>query len=446
MSKPKFVKLRAAPAFLNLADARIDRENLVIRDTVAMLANVEALGHGFQSDQRTLEIMLMLANGDRFVNRGVKMHFGHIGMSENAMGRQIARARNFRIQGDKLVHDIHFIEQAAISPVFSQDPVEYIFQIAETQPQEIGESVVIETDVVWTLPDGTEVDGFAERPENALTDLPVMRPVTLYYVDVVADPALTRDGLLTSAMFAGSSSFYSNEAFQLIDEFRSEYNISLEDLPRKVEQVLGRYMQARGFKPGAVMTKTVKRKFDESDVEVGTVADVLGSEPTETPAADAAPAPEAEPAQEAAPASEVDDALETAKATEAALAPADEPETEEPAVVPASEYAAAMKRIDELAAQVEKLTELATVNARTNAILAAKVQALESEPVVTDTIGGPRHLSTPRMPDVKTLRTPTHVKTKVQRQSAAVQSQSGAPAANPALASLAASQARTGIE
>src|SRR5688572_19372010 len=381
MPKPKLIKLRAAPAYLYLADPRVDRDNLVIRDTVAMLANVEALGHGFQSDQRTLEIMLGLASQ---FSRGTKMHFGHTGMSENAMGKHIAWARNFRIEADKLVHDINFMPQASISPAFGQDPIEYIFQMTENQPEDIGESVVIETDLVWTMPDGSEVDGSGERPENALTELPVMRPTTFYFVDIVADPALTRDGLLASAMFAGTSSFFSDQAFKLIDEFRSEYGISLQDLPRKVQQVLGRYMQARGEKPGADMKKRLK--LDDTGAEEGLVTDVLGEDtPAETPAAET-PAP----AQDET--NDVDDALETAKQTEAALTdePADEPADETPAAetVPAEQYAAAMKRVDALEARVQQLVELATVNARNNASLTQRIIALEGEPVVSESIGG----------------------------------------------------------
>ncbi|MEO8608903.1 MAG: hypothetical protein ABI690_13510 [Chloroflexota bacterium] len=436
MTKPKLLKLRAAPAYLNFANPRIDRDNLVIRDTVAMQANVEALGHGIQSDQKTLEIMLGLSS--RY-SRGVKMHFGHTGMSENAMGRQIAWAKGFHIDGDRLIHDIHFMEQAAISPAFGQDPIEYILQMTESQPEDIGESVVIETEVVWTLPDGSEVDGYAERPENALTDLPVMRPVTLYYVDVVADPALTRGGLLASAMFAGSSSFFSDQAFKLIDEFRSEYSITLEELPRKVQLVLGRYMQARGYMPGADMNKITKpKKFDDSGAEEGVVPVTLDEpEAAETPAAEPAA-----PTQESA--NDVDDALQTAKSTESELA--DEPETEaeadEAETVPAEQYAAAMKLIAQLSTKVDQLTELATLNARNNAAMIARLQSLEGEPVVTERISGQRNFASPKLPDMTSLRKPTHVSSKVKASQAKQTMQAG----SPALASLAASQARTGLE
>jgi hypothetical protein len=151
MNRTKRLKMRAAPAYLNVSDARIDRANLMIRDTVAMLANVEALGHGFQTDQKTLDMMLALSQEK---SRGIKMHFGHTGMSENAMGRHIAWAKNFRIQGDRLIHDIDFMPQASASPAFGQDPIEYILQMAENQPEDIGESVVIECETVWTTANG----------------------------------------------------------------------------------------------------------------------------------------------------------------------------------------------------------------------------------------------------------------------------------------------------
>lgn len=176
-------------------------------------------------------------------------------------------------------------------------------------------------------------------------------------------------------------------------------------------------------------------KLDDTGAEEGLVTDVLGDDtPAETPAAETAA-----PAQDET--KNVDDALETAKQTEAALTdkPDDEPahETSEAETVPAEQYAAALKRVETLEARVQQLVELATVNARNNASLTQRIIALEGEPVVSDSIGGMKQFSTPKLPSLTTLRKPTHVSQKVQAQG-----QPAAAASNPALASLAASQAR----
>lgn len=256
---------------------RVDRQNLTIRGVVAMQSGVEALGHGCMTDNKTIQMMLKLAQD----GKPRRQRFGHPGISENATGKQVAQAVNFSIVNGNLVHDSIFLESARKSPAFSQDPVEYILSLAEKSPSEFGESVVIEADLAWTLPDGRDVpqyqrerneedrrrnatfidiDGVERhshnyKPVQALTDLPVLRPNTFHYVDYVNEGALTHEGMF-SKMFMSGPSAWAEELFHFVDEWRTAYNIPLTDVPKKADQLLTAYMQVRSSKDTAM-----KREF-----------------------------------------------------------------------------------------------------------------------------------------------------------------------------------------
>lgn len=243
---------------------QIDRANLILRNLVAMQADIEAIGHGFVSDRRTLELMVELANVAG--RRPIRGRFGHPGISENATGKQVMVSGNFRIVTDErgtfLVHDGQLLKAARKSPVFGQDPIEYILTIAQSAPAEFAESVVIDAYGVWTRigPDGALLDvplytrgedgrlAETERPADALTALPVLRPTAFYYCDFVNEGALTHQGMFSmdaSAVFDGHSAAYARELFDLVDRWRAAYRIPLDELPAKVDVILEKYMGSR---------------------------------------------------------------------------------------------------------------------------------------------------------------------------------------------------------
>lgn len=297
MPQLRFYAGSTAPA---TAQSKVDRQNSIIRGVVAMQANVEALGHGMMTDDKTIQMMLALAQD----GKPRRQRFGHPGISENATGKQIANAKNFRIENGNLVHDSIFLESARSSPAFSQDPVEYILTMAETDPTEFGESVVINADVVWTLPNGREVQPFmpersgyndkqtkqtyvdvegvtresnSGRPIDALTPLPVVRPTKFYYVDYVNEGAATHNGMFEAKFFTSGVNAYAEELFTLADLWRQEYNIPLEKLPMKLDQLLTAYIETRS--KDEIMSKrttfaALSAEKYESDEELET-ADVL---------------------------------------------------------------------------------------------------------------------------------------------------------------------------
>lgn len=269
------------------APLAIDRTAGILRGITAMQAGIEALGHGVQADMQTLHLLAGMGNADP---DGVRTRFGHPGISENATGKKVANAINFQVKGDRLLHDSLLLQSARKSPVFSQDPIEYILEMAEKTPRELGESVVIAANTVWALDDGREIDVVVEgpghyyypngrptdvelkdgRPVNATTPLPVLRPVDFHFVDFVGEPALVRDGLTPmeadaiNYLFGGRASEYAQEMFALVDEWRSRYHIPISAIPGKVDQIVSEYMAARS---GRSTEMGRKMKLQEAEVE-----------------------------------------------------------------------------------------------------------------------------------------------------------------------------------
>ena len=234
---------------------RVDKANAVIYGVTAMMANVEALGHGIATDSKTILMMLELCQD----GRPRRQRFGHPGISENYTGKQVSNALNFRIENGNLVHDAVFLPEARKSPAFAKDPVDYILSLAENNPTEFGESVVITCDAVWILRDGTEIsiyggdgedDGFdtIPKPESAINDLPMIRPVEFHYVDWVNEGAATHNGMFgkQERFFTSGASAWAEELFDFVDSFRTTYNIPLGQVPAKTKQLLDAYMFERG--------------------------------------------------------------------------------------------------------------------------------------------------------------------------------------------------------
>lgn len=243
------MRLKFRTNVIPMSSGNIDKENNRISNVVAMQVG-EAMGHDMMADNKTLQLMANLGNGNR--RGGVEGRFGHPGMSDNAMGKKLFFAKNFQVVGNRLLHDIEFYDWARLSPVFDRDPIEYIFERAEKNPESFGESVVIKLDTVWILENGEEISADGDKPENVLHDLRVMRPTHFYFADMVSDGALTPNGLFSSdanllTLFEGTSSIYAEQAFRLMDELCETYGISEDELARKVPNIINSYKYWRAF-------------------------------------------------------------------------------------------------------------------------------------------------------------------------------------------------------
>lgn len=241
-------RFRTMPA--SGATPRIDLAAHAIRDVSAIQA-VEALGHDLLVDEVTLSQVAQQGNA----LGKVKSRFTHPGLCADGMGKMLGHASNFRVQGDKTVCDLAFIDAAAQSP--EGDLRAYVLKLAQDAPADFGLSIVFSGTPVWKLSDGSEMpvnhpslrrkedgpfgDSYYARPETATTDKPFARCEQLFAVDVVDEPAANRDGLF-SAAFGATTSQLAEQAFAWLDEFRDLHGIGFDQL----DAFLARYRSVRG--------------------------------------------------------------------------------------------------------------------------------------------------------------------------------------------------------
>lgn len=175
------------------APERVDEAKGIIYGVSAMQM-VQPKGHPVAVDQTTLEAIARLGNASA---SGIKVHFKHRDVENNqdALGSQVARAKSFRVVGDKVVCDLHLLSAAKISP--SGNLHDYVLKLAAEAPEDFGMSVIMRFGRAWKMSDGSEVIG-KERPAGATGDLPFARPTALATLDFVDDPAANQDGLFSA--------------------------------------------------------------------------------------------------------------------------------------------------------------------------------------------------------------------------------------------------------
>jgi hypothetical protein len=226
-------RLRTLP--LKVAAGAVDVDNRIIRG-VSMAQAVEALGHGGRLDMRSLEQLVEQVNAKR---SGAKSRFTHPGLSSDGMGKFLGRMKNARIEGDKALADLHLSKLAFSSPDGNLGG--YVLEAIDEDPEAFGFSVVISTERVWVLKDGTEVvAGDENRHPDAIDKLPAFRISDLHAVDLVDEPAANRDGMFSQ--FLWGSNVLAEETFAEFDAYVQQAGFT----PAKVFEVALKYADARG--------------------------------------------------------------------------------------------------------------------------------------------------------------------------------------------------------
>lgn len=307
-----------------------------------------------------------------------------------------------------MLHDTRFFEFASLSPVFTQDPVSYIFNAAKTDPEFIAESAVLDTDLVWIMTDGEERElteseyaqahwGQAKPPEGSLYEMPVMRPTEVFFFDIVNEGALT-NGIMPpdeelkmfSQLFQGHSSEYASQLWSLMDEFISKYNIPLTELPNKANQIIQRYVSARSQKGDQTMAKKRRTNFSKAaHLQDGGDATEVEEPIVEEEEASEAAAPASPDVEEGS----VSDDLETVESIHAEI-DAEQEETEE--VVESTDLAALRDdvlalshSVASMAQDMKKLSSFLVQQAHKMQALSRNVSRIDGERVMSAKV--PRH-------------------------------------------------------
>lgn len=156
----------------------------------------EALGHDMWADETTLQQIVDL--GNTYPN-GIKMRFTHPGISSDGMGKQVARATNFRLKKTQVLADMAFIEGAHQSP--QGDLVDYLLVMADKDPDMFGTSVVISLDIEAMEEfedDHRDEEGDFRSPDKKnRMNYPHIRVAELHASDVVDSPALNPGGFFS---------------------------------------------------------------------------------------------------------------------------------------------------------------------------------------------------------------------------------------------------------
>lgn len=201
--KPVLLRIAAPRA----RAARVDREAKVIHG-FSVITRGEALGHYLWIDQEFLSQVAAAGNARK---AGLKSRFTHPGLSGDGMGKQIGRAKDFRLEGGQVYADLHLYEKA------NQEYVENVMDLAEEDPAAFGASIVFGEDVGAMdrfLADHEDKDGVfhSPDPDNA-KNLPHARLADLLAVDAVDEPAANPDGLFSMEFLPGSELAARAEAF-----------------------------------------------------------------------------------------------------------------------------------------------------------------------------------------------------------------------------------------
>jgi hypothetical protein len=159
---------------------------------VSLIAAGEALGHDMWIDDVTLSQVAEQAGQGK---HGIKSRFTHPSMSADGMGRHLGRIKDVRVEGDRVLGDLHFAKSAHSTP--DGNLAEYVMELAEEDPAAAGLSIVFEHDAereeAYQASFG---DGPFESPdEDNVKNLPHVRLAKLRAADIVDEPAANPEGM-----------------------------------------------------------------------------------------------------------------------------------------------------------------------------------------------------------------------------------------------------------
>lgn len=125
------------------AETSVDRENRVIYG-YSVITRGEALGHYFWIDGTALDQTVAFGKAAAQKGRGIKCRFTHPDICNNALGKFLGRARNFRLDGDQVRADLYLADAASNAP--DGDLATYVMTLAEEDPDAFATSIVFTHD------------------------------------------------------------------------------------------------------------------------------------------------------------------------------------------------------------------------------------------------------------------------------------------------------------
>ena len=212
-------KTEVAPAF-----TRFDRSSSVeafqyqeggkydagMIENVSVITRGEALGHDAWIDAPFLDQVAEAINESE---NGIKARFTHPSMSSDGLGKLLGRVMNARVEGDKVLADLHFATSATKTP--DGNLVEYVRLLIDEDSDAAGLSIVFEHDEKAERdfhlqngaepndsifePDDLDLSGFKSPDEMNVENIPHVRLSKLRAADLVDEPAANPDGIYSAS-------------------------------------------------------------------------------------------------------------------------------------------------------------------------------------------------------------------------------------------------------
>ena len=190
--KPQCLRVGGARG---IEQGHVDRKAGVIHD-YSVLTRGEARGHEMWVDAMFLDQVVAAGNASA---KGIKSRFTHPGLSGDGLGTAIGRTKNFRLDGDRVLGDLHFLNTASHTP--RGDLRTYVTDFADESPDLFGASIVFQPDrnAEEAFRDEHTDDGkFMSPDKDNAKGLRHFRLAALVASDVVDEPAANPDGLLAA--------------------------------------------------------------------------------------------------------------------------------------------------------------------------------------------------------------------------------------------------------
>lgn len=233
----------------------VDRVNKVIRGFVVAQEGVfKSEGRG-EFDLKSLKMIVTLMKENK---QGTKSRFSHPTLSDDGIGKFLGRAKNPRLDGDRVRADLHLSDVSFKAP--AGDLGGHVLDLAEEDPDAMSSSLVLQADELLRLND----DGTLQEDSDGNPLPPIWRPLVIHAIDVV-DTGDAVDGFLSADMLPDADV---RNGVKLLD---SAFDSQSEDYIRDhCQKWLERYLSMRFEKP--------KEPFVVPKAMVKKMADLLPKE------------------------------------------------------------------------------------------------------------------------------------------------------------------------
>jgi hypothetical protein len=178
----------------------VDRDKNVIRGYIVAQEGPFKTEDRGEFDQQSLKTVVRLMNAKP---GGLKSRFAHPTLSGDGLGTFLGRARNARLDGDRVRADLHLDPTSFDTP--NGDLGGYVMRLADSDPDAFASSLVLKSDKRYR----NDARGRRARDDEGKELPPLWRPTILHASDVVdggeaVDGFLSADGLPDAVVRRGA--------------------------------------------------------------------------------------------------------------------------------------------------------------------------------------------------------------------------------------------------